>query len=46
MKLNPNQGIYKKIYLLRVCLDGGFRRGRERRTYFSFLNYGYYKMSF
>jgi len=31
---------------LRVCLDGGFRRGREERAYFSFLNYGHYKMIF
>jgi len=31
---------------LRVCLDGGFRRGREGRIYFSFLNYGHYEMFF
>jgi len=30
----------------RVCLDEGFRRGREGRVYFSFLNYGHYKMFF
>jgi len=29
-----------------VCLDGGFRRGREGRVYFSFLNYGHYEMFF
>jgi len=27
-------------------LDGGFRRGREGRADFSFLNYGHYKMIF
>jgi len=31
---------------LRVCLDGGFRRGREGRVYLSFLNYGHYEMFF
>jgi len=30
--------------VLRVYLNGGFRRGRERRVYFSFLNYRHYKM--
>jgi len=29
---------------LRVCLDEGFRRGREGRVYFSILNYGHYEM--
>jgi len=29
-------------YSLRVCLDGGFRRGREGKVYFSFLNYGHF----
>jgi len=29
-----------------VCLDGGFRRGREERIYISFLNYGLYKIFF
>jgi len=34
------------IFTRRVCLDGGFKRGREGRAYFSFLNYGHYKMIF
>jgi len=29
-----------------VCLDGGFRRRRKGRVYFSFLNYGDYKIIF
>ena len=32
--------------IIRVCLDGRFRRGREGNIYFSFLNYGYYEMFF
>jgi len=28
----------------KVCLDGEFRRGREGRVYFSFLNYGHHEM--
>jgi len=31
---------------LRVCLDGGFKMGREGRVYILFLNYGHYKMFF
>jgi len=44
--------LHKKIFELNdkislgVCLDGGFRRGREGRVYFSFLNYGHYEMFF
>jgi len=30
----------------RVCLDGGFRRGRDVIVYSHFLNYGHYKMIF
>jgi len=33
-------------FLIRMCLDGGFRRGREGRVQFSFLNYRLYNMFF
>jgi len=33
-------------FTLRVCLDGKFKRGREGRVHFLFLNYGHYKMFF
>jgi len=41
--------IVSKYYycgVLRVCLDWRFRRGREGRVHFYFLNYEQYKMYF
>jgi len=32
--------------ILSMCLDGGFRREREVRVHFSFLNYRHYEMFF
>jgi len=29
-----------------ACLDGGFRRKREGKVYFLFLNYEHYEMFF
>ena len=34
------------IRTLKVCLDEGFRRRREGRVHFSFLNYGHREMFF
>jgi len=34
------------LFLQKMCLDGGFRRGKEGRVHFSFLNYRHYEMSF
>lgn len=34
------------VVRFKVCLDGEFRREREKRVYFSFLNYEHDEMFF
>ena len=43
---NSHPKMNKWKHSLRVCLDGGFRREREERVYFSFLNYRQYEILF